>query len=341
LNGEKVDHVFADLTARVGSCGVDLSAASRLENNRALAFQGVVPRGEVNRTEKVAKGLPDASFLVPGDVAREILATGGNPNGRPNGDVVRPYLIGDEITTRSLDRYIVDFADMGIQDASLYEAPFKYIEPVRLHRQEMKQPEALRFWWRHWNSRPAMRSALKGLGRYIATPRVAKHRLFVWVSEAVLPDCQVVAIASNRDHVLGVLHSRFHELWTLRMCTYLGVGNDPRYTPSTTFETFPFPDGLHPRDPVSDICEEVGAAARHLVELREKWRVAADLNSAERTARTLTSLYNQRPSWLAVAHEQLDRAVARAYGLDPDVGDDDALRFLLALNTARSGRGLM
>jgi hypothetical protein len=341
LNGANVDHVFADLTARVGNCGVDLSAASRLENNKALAFQGVVPRGEVNRAEKIAKNLPDASFLVPGDVAREMLVTGGNPNALKNGDVVRPYLIGDEITTRGLDRYIVDFAEMSMQQASLYEAPFKYIEPVRLHRAEMKQPEALKLWWRHWNSRPAMRSALKGLGRYIATPRVSKHRLYVWLSETVLPDCQLVAIASNQDHVLGVLHSRFHELWTLRMCTYLGVGNDPRYTPSTTFETFPFPNGLHPRDQASTLCEEVAAAARHLTKLRENWQGAADLSVVERAARTLTSLYNERPAWLAVAHEQLDRAVARAYGLDPDIGDDDALRFLLALNIARSGRGLM
>lgn len=341
LNGTKVDHVFADLTARVGTSGVDLSGAARLEENKALAFQGVVPRGEVNRALKAAMGLPDASFLVPGDMARSMLTATGNPNGRPNRDVVRPYLIGDEITTRGLDRYIIDFAEMGIEEASLYERPFKYIEPVKLHRAAMKQPEALRFWWRHWNSRPAMRSALKGLGRYIATPRVAKYRLFVWVSEAVLPDCQVVAIASNKDHVLGVLHSRFHELWTLRMCTYLGVGNDPRYTPSTTFETFPFPDGAHPRDRPSEAQEEIGAAARRLVQLRDNWQAAADLNDAERAARTLTSLYNERPSWLAVAHEQLDSAVARAYGLDPGVNDDDALRFLLSLNAARAGRGLI
>ena len=32
------------------------------------------------------------------------------------------------------------------------------------------------------------------------------------------------------------------------MCTWLGVGNDPRYTPTTCFETFPFPAGLTPRD---------------------------------------------------------------------------------------------
>src|SRR3546814_17278682 len=105
-----------------------------------------------------------------------------------------------------------------------------------------------------------MRKALKGKRRYIATPRVSKHRVFRWVSTEVLADNMVVAIAREDDVTFGILHSRFHEIWSLRMCSYLGVGNDPRYTPSTTFETFPFPPSLSPDVQASTEDRRVGKA---------------------------------------------------------------------------------
>ena len=80
-----------------------------------------------------------------------------------------------------------------------------------------------------------------GFSRYIATPTVAKHRLFAWCDVRICPDHQLIVIARDDDTTFGILHSRFHELWSLRLCTWLGKGNDPRYTPSTTFETFPVP----------------------------------------------------------------------------------------------------
>lgn len=48
--------------------------------------------------------------------------------------------------------------------------------------------------------------------------------------------------------------------------------------------------------------------------------------------RTLTNLYNERPAWLANVHRDLDAAVAAAYGWPADLGDDEILRRLLALN---------
>lgn len=220
-----------------------------------------------------------------------------------------------------------------------------------------------------------MRAALAGLTRYLATPRVAKHRLFTWVNSKVLPDCQLVVIARSDDTTFGILHSHFHELWSLRLCTFLGVGNDPRYTPTTTFETFPFPAGLTPRDtaPVAGqasppclaneiVAANIAAAARRLNELREAWLnppewvdwvitpeeekagfpkrpVARPGHESDLKKRTLTNLYNARPAWLDLAHKALDAAVATAYGwtdYTPDMPDDEILRRLLALNLARS-----
>jgi len=95
-----------------------------------------------------------------------------------------------------------------------------------------------------------MRTALTDLPRYIATPAVAKYRTFVWMDKAILPDQALLAIARSDDTTFGILHSRFHELWSQSLCTWLGKGNDPRYTPTTCFETFPFPPGLTPADTV-------------------------------------------------------------------------------------------
>src|SRR5215210_7666835 len=97
-----------------------------------------------------------------------------------NSDVVAPFLVGDDVTSRAMDRFIVDFRDMSEQEAALYEAPFAYIAPVKPHRAAMTQLEAVVTWWQHWRSRPELRAAVAPLTRFIVTPRVAKHRLFVW-----------------------------------------------------------------------------------------------------------------------------------------------------------------
>ena len=171
---------------------------------------------------------------------------------------------------------------------------------------------------------------------------------------------QLIVVARDDDTTFGILHSRFHEVWSLRLCTWLGKGNDPRYTPSTTFETFPFPDGLTPNTPAADHADDpraaaIADAAQRLVELRDRWLNPPEWvewldepvpgypthpvprDEAAATAlktRTLTNLYNARPQWLADAHAVLDAAVATAYGWPADISDDDALAELLALNLA-------
>jgi type II restriction/modification system DNA methylase subunit YeeA len=102
------------------------------------------------------------------------------------------------------------------------------------------------------------------------------------VDAAVCPDHQLIVVARDEDMALGILHSRFHESWALRLCTWLGVGNDPRYTPSTTFETFPCPEGLTPNVPAAEYANDpraiaIAEAARRLNELREAWLNPPDL----------------------------------------------------------------
>ena len=139
-----------------------------------------------------------------------------------------------------------------------------------------------------WNPRPEMRRALQGLTRYLATPRVSKHRVWVWMRPPTLPDCQIIAVAADDDETFGLLQSRVHTVWTLRMCSWLGVGNDPRYTPKSVFRTFPFPeDYWDDRGSSSFWCSNRAAAlataARELNELRSRWLTAEGDKPQRRT----------------------------------------------------------
>ena len=88
---------------------------------------------------------------------------------------------------------------------------------------------------------------------------MSKHRAWVWQSVQVWPHQTVITIARADDTTFGILHSRFHELWALRMGTSLE--DRPRYTPTTCFETFPFPAGLTPADTAHQRTEAVEGGA--------------------------------------------------------------------------------
>ena len=345
LNGQLVDAVHVDLTGNV-----DLTKAQRLCRNIGVAFMGDT------------KGGP---FDVPGEQAREWLREPANPNGRPNSDVLRPWVNGMDLTRRPADKWIVDFGwSMVQEEAALYEAPFQYTKEHVYPTRQCNRREAYRIhWWRHVEPRPGMWEALDGQSRYIATPTVAKHRLFAWLDTRICPDHQLIVIARDDDTTFGILHSRFHEAWSLRLGTSLE--DRPRYTPTTTFETFPFPEGLSPDIPASDYANDsravaIAEAARRLVELRDRWLnppewvewvdepvpgypkrpVPRDEAVAkELKKRTLTNLYNARPQWLDDAHKALDAAVAAAYGWREDIGEDEAMGELLERNLGSEGIG--
>ena len=114
LDGQPVDEIYADLTARRGGAGVDLTEARRLPENADVAFMGDT------------KGGP---FDVSGDQAREWLRLPANPNGRTNADVLKPWVNGMDLTRRPAGKWIVDFGwTMSASDAALYEEPFRWVK---------------------------------------------------------------------------------------------------------------------------------------------------------------------------------------------------------------------
>jgi type II restriction/modification system DNA methylase subunit YeeA len=214
------------------------------------------------------------------------------------------------------------------REAALYETPFAHVlRHVRPIRNIVRRTAYRERWWLHAEPIPGMRSALSGLPRYIATPATAKHRLFVWLDASVLADHALVVFARDDDYTFGVLHSRVHECWALATGTQLETR--PRYTPTTCFETFPFPR------PTNSQREAIAAAARRLVELRNGWLNPPGLTEDELGYRTLTNLYNERPTWLIDAHRDLDRAVLDAYGWPAILDDALILERLLAVNQER------
>jgi len=344
LNGQPVAVIHADLTAGNGEENTNITQAKVLIENAKTSFIGTQKNG---------------AFDVTGELAREWLKQ-PNPNGKPNSEVVRPWANGMDITRRPSDTWIIDFNFMSETDASLFELPFRHIEiGIKLFRVNKREKSAVEKWWLHQRPRPELRKSVAPLKRFITTSMVSKHRFFVWMPKVQIPENLCVVIAKDDDTTFGILHSRFHILWSLNLCTFLGKGNDPRYTPTTCFETFPFPNGLTPADNAENVA--ISDAAIKLNQLRENWLNPPEwvdwvISPAEETAgfpkrpiaktgheadlkkRTLTNLYNEKPSWLKLAHETLDKAVATTYGWDdytPEMADEEILRRLLKLNLER------
>ena len=317
LDGLEVSEIYTNL--RSGE--TDVTKARRLKGNIGISYQGTIKAGKFDILESLAK-----QFLAQ-----------PNPDGRSNSDVVQPWINGSDITGRPRGMWIINFAEMPIDSASLYEAPFEYvsrnIRPIRLRNRDLRFRT---YWWRLGRSRVQFRESVKSLDRYIATPRVSKHRPFVWVSADTLPDSAVIAFARDDDYFFGVLHSRIHELWARSQGTQLReVESGFRYTPTSTFETFPFPK------PTSEQRADVSDAAKYLDTLREGWLnpSSPEIEDVQLRRLTLTNLYNDPPTWLRLAHERLDEAVAAAYGWPAELTDGEIIARLLGLNLGREAVG--
>ena len=281
------------------SANADIPSAQVLQANAGRGFIGATMHGPFEMDEATAiKMLHEP-----------------NPHGRPNSDVIRLWANGLTITKRFERLWVVDFAAHGKEtDAARFEAPFEHVKThVKPVRDENHRAAYRENWWIFGEARFGMRRACKDLTAFIGTPRVAKHRVFRRLDAAILPTDQVVVFAEDNDFFFGLLHSRFHEAWARANGTQVRERESGfRYTPTSCFETFPFPfaddttqDALqtvakfraaHYHHDQSNVLREdtpptspaehrdaIAAAAKELNGLRENW-----LNPPEWTAtRTL------------------------------------------------------
>ncbi len=311
MDEKPVAAINSNLTA-----GIDLTKARRLKENLDIAFMGDTKGGPFEVSQSAALQMLEAP----------------NPNGKSNHQVIRPWVNGLDVTGRPRRMSIVDFGgSMPLEEAALFEKPFEYVK-THVKPQRDNSKTTISEWWLHERPRVEMRKVLANLNRFIVTPRVSKHRVFVWVPIGTLPDSAVIAIARDDDYTFGILHSRVHEVWARAMGTQLReVESGFRYTPTTTFETFPFPE------PTIDQMEAIAQSAKRLNELRDGWLNPPEgsLGPSLLKRRTLTNLYNERPTWLDMAHNRLDEAAFLAYGWDPDLPEVEILARLLGLNLQR------
>jgi hypothetical protein len=188
------------------------------------------------------------------------------------------------------------------------------------------------------------RNQAEQYAKALPAPETAKHRFFVFLDASVLPDNMLVNIASSDAFFLGVLSSRIHVTWALAAGGRLGFGNDPRYNKTRCFEPFPFPDAPEPqRERIQFLGEQLDAYRKRRQEahpnltITEMYNVLEELRASQTLSAASLMIHDHGlVSVLRDLHDDLDRAVAEAYGWPSDLPTEDILFRLVALNAARA-----
>ena len=302
LNGAPATDIDTRLTD-----GVHLDEAGNLPENADICFKGVEKGGPFDLTAESA-----AVMLVD-----------SNPNGRPNSDVVKRYIIGRDLNGKRQERWLIDFGAMPESDARLYNLPYQhcdqYVRPARASNREKRLRDQ---WWHRRRSGDDVKQAIAPLTRYIGTSQVSKHRYFQYIDADTTPDGTIIAFCREDDYFLGILESRFHRVWTAAIGTQLREQESgQRYIISECFEKFPFPTptGLQ-RQAVAQATHSLDTQRRNVCQPNGVYR------------KSMTNLYNENPPWLQSAHAELDRAVADAYGWQADLTGNEILKRLARLN---------
>lgn len=307
LDAAEVDGITSDL--RAGRTRAD---PRPLLENRGKQFFGVVPGG--------------VGFVLTADEAEQLIA-------RTEADysaVVKPYLVGDDITKNPLlapARWIIDFGEMPLEEAERWPAAMaivrERVKPMRdTHRKNRERTQ----WWKHSRSVRDLFAAVAPLKRFIACPAQAKRFYMVWCEPHWCPSNLTSAFAFDDDYQFGVLSSSIHTRWATERSTKLETR--PRYTVNS-FVTFPLPQSPDEatKQRIGDLACQIDAERRQICAEREIG---------------LTTLYNAvdegAHARLSDLHEQLDHAVAAAYGWPASVAQDATGQEtrLLALNVERS-----
>ena len=330
----KSDNVQVELTSKYGkvqpnlTIGAAVSLAVPLTGNRELSCRGAQLIG--------------AGFIVTPEQA----ATLGL--GRMAGleRYIHAYRNGRDLTqsprgVMAIDLFGLEAEDVRARFPEVYQWVYERVKPERDHNNRASYRDK---WWIFGEPRANFRPALAGLSRYIATVETAKHRFFAFLDENILPDNMLVNIAIDDAHILGVLSSRIHVTWALAAGGRLGVGNDPRYNKSRCFETFPFPDASESQKArIRELGEALDAhrkrqQAQHPdLTMTGMYNVLEKLRSGEALTTKEQTIHEQGlVSVLKEIHEDLDAAVFAAYGWPADLGDEEILERLVALNAERA-----
>lgn len=312
--------IFANL--RIGA---DLSASKKLKSNCDLGYMGVIPHGE--------------GMVVSKEIAKKISPFPDLPN-----SVLRPYCNGKELIDGQLSRFVIDAFPM-TEAELLKKAPSIYqwlLDNVKPFRSANRDKDLREKWWLHRRSNLSLRNAQLGLPRFIATVETAKHRTFSFLKGSVLPDQKLRIITSDDAWLLSVLSSHLHVIWAGAVGGTLE--DRPVYIHSACFDPFPFPtptpdqtQTLRALGEQLDAHRKAQQATHPKLTLTNMYNVLEKLRAGEKIAGKDKDIYDQGLiGILRDIHDQIDTAVAEAYGWPADLPDDDILHRLVALNRERA-----
>ncbi len=330
LNSDAPDIELIGRRGLIGSSlsvGPDLLSTQQLRSNEGLSFQGCK--------------LVGADFQITPQMREEFIRRDPALTSR-----LPRYWAGRDITKKHKVRFVIDFFGLAQAEAAKFKQPYQWIlDRVKPQRDQVRRKGHRERWWIFGEPRPGLRAALASIDRYIATSEVSKHRFFWflrWPEDLI--DGSVIAIAHDDYWVFGVLSCRFHQCWAVHAGGRMGAGNDPRYQNEIVFDPFPFPDP--PEDlkaRIRDLGERLDAHRKTVLErhtqltmtklynVLEKVRAEEALTDAERDVYEAGLV-----GVLRLIHDELDAAVAEAYGWPEDLSDEEILERLVALNHERA-----
>jgi hypothetical protein len=312
--------INADLTV-----GADATTALPLKANEGLSCNGMMLAGQ--------------GFKVDHRTAKLLIAQ----DGEQARSVIRPYLGGAELLQGSRGNYVIDFFGLSeIEARQRYPRAYQHVlQTVKPERDQNRRAAMRERWWLFGEVRRTFRPALEGLSRYIATTETAKHRVFQFVSPEVVPDHMIIAIASDDTFHLGVLSSRIHVQWARRAGGTLE--DRPRYTKASIFDPFPFPNVTpEQRKVIGNLAEELNTTRLEALAEVPRLTITEIYNWRERIAAdeqfegaNLDRATAARAFIVHRLHEQIDEAVAKAYGWSADLAPAEIVARLVALNAER------
>jgi hypothetical protein len=249
---------------------------------------------------------------------------------------------------------VIDLLGLSVDEVrnkfpAIYQHVLEHVKPERDHNRDKSTREN---WWLHGRPRSELRHAIQNLSRCIATVKTSKHRFFVFMSANILPDDNLINFALEDAYFLGVMSSRFHVVWALATGGRMGKGNDSVYNKTRCFNPFPFPDPTDTQQKtIRDIAEQLDKhrkdrqTAHPDLTITNMYNVLEKLRSGEPlTDKDKTTHEQGLVSVLKELHDNLDAAVAEAYGFPLDISDADILSELVTLNQTRAAeekRGLV
>ncbi|MFM6402377.1 type IIL restriction-modification enzyme MmeI, partial [Planktothrix sp.] len=260
---------------------IKVTQAVRLKANLNQCFQGVIPIG--------------MGFIIDEYTVKEWIKQDSK-----NQEILKLFSMGANLAKNPLgkpERWIIDFNEMSLEEASNYQLPFTHIKQnVKPEREQNRAKRARDYWWQLFATRPAMRKAIANLSCCFAVPEVSKWAIFIPVSTEWLSGNKTKVVATEDYYILGILLSQVHRIWMNAQKSTLE--DRTAYTHNTCFETFPFP-----QNPSKKIVETIRKTAIDLHEYRSQ--------EMEKKGWGITQLYNQYyhepASKLYKLHQKLDQ----------------------------------